>query len=33
MATPEQNIKAVVESHGLDEFHILGLVILPERVR
>lgn len=29
-ATPEQNIKELAQTHGKDEFHILGLVILRE---
>jgi hypothetical protein len=29
-ATPDQNIKELAEAHGMDEFHILGLVILRE---
>jgi len=30
-ATPEQNIRQLAEEHRLDEFHILGLVMLPDR--
>jgi hypothetical protein len=29
-ATADQNIKELATTHGMDEFHILGLVILPE---
>lgn len=29
-ATPDQNIKELAATHGMDEFHILGLVILRE---
>jgi hypothetical protein len=29
-ATPDQNIKELAIDYGMDEFHVLGLVILPE---
>lgn len=29
-ATPDQNIKELADAHDMDEFHILGLVILRE---
>ncbi|MNJ76116.1 hypothetical protein D3C77_733310 [compost metagenome] len=29
-AVPDQNIKELAAAHGMDEFHILGLVILRE---
>lgn len=29
-ATSDQNIKELADMYGMDEFHILGLIILPE---
>jgi hypothetical protein len=30
-ATPDQNIRDLAAAYGIDEFHILGLVMLPDR--